>query len=101
MVTVGLGSAGHVWLVSGRRLLIWPFRKSGQCRELTLPPTDLAHRAELVTVFLPEGSQVNHFTSITEIITTVILGNFGSFQINFNRSYKRKRECALFELRCY
>ena len=32
---------------------------SSQCRELTLPPSDLAHRADLVSVFIAEGSQVS------------------------------------------
>jgi len=56
--------------VCGRRLLIWQYKQtldarrqwrvvSSQCRELTLPPSDLAHRADLVSVFIAEGSQVS------------------------------------------
>ena len=50
---------GWAWLVSGRRLLVWRYAQAGSeaasrrlalCRELTLPPSDLAHRAELVQV---------------------------------------------------
>jgi len=53
-VTVSLGRNGWAWLVSGRRLVIWRYRAGGgraQCRELSLPPSDLAHRAELCLVY--------------------------------------------------
>jgi len=53
-VTVSLGRNGWAWLVSGRRLVIWKYRAGGgraQCRELSLPPSDLAHRAELCLVY--------------------------------------------------
>jgi nuclear pore complex protein Nup133 len=59
LVSVQLSNCGWAWLVCGRRLLIWQYKQNGpskwqsvsQCRELTLPPSDLAHRAELVIVF--------------------------------------------------
>jgi len=53
-VTVSLGRNGWAWLVSGRRLVIWRYKAGGgraQCRELSLPPSDLAHRAELCLVY--------------------------------------------------
>ena len=56
-------------MVCGRRLLIWQYRQSpvltdtpskksllNQCFELQLPQSDLAHRAELVSVFVSSGS---------------------------------------------
>lgn len=58
-MSVQLSKCGWAWLVCGRRLLIWQYKQNGpskwqsvsQCRELTLPPSDLAHRAELVIVY--------------------------------------------------
>ena len=53
-VTVSLGKSGWAWLVSGRRLIVWRYTAGGgraQCRELSLPPSDLAHRAELCLVY--------------------------------------------------
>jgi len=46
--------------------LVWQYRQDGpskwtsvsQCRELTLPPSDLAHRADLVTVYLHKKATV-------------------------------------------
>ena len=58
-VTVSLGSSGWAWLVSGRRLVVWRYRAGGarsQCRELALPPSDLAHKAELCLVYSAPGS---------------------------------------------
>lgn len=65
-----ISQLGFAWLVCGRRLLIWQYQQeynnvgtpskrqvlSGQCFELQLPQSDLAHRAELVSVFLLSGS---------------------------------------------
>uniref|UniRef100_T1J954 Nucleoporin Nup133/Nup155-like C-terminal domain-containing protein n=1 Tax=Strigamia maritima TaxID=126957 RepID=T1J954_STRMM len=58
-MSVKLSESGWAWLVCGRRLFIWRFVQtsgprhlSSQCRELTLPPSDLAHKADLVSVFL-------------------------------------------------
>ncbi|KAB7507994.1 Nuclear pore complex protein, partial [Armadillidium nasatum] len=60
-----LAPSGWAWLVAGRRLLIWKYRLEGskrianhQFRELTLPPSDLAHRAQLVSVFSQGEGQV-------------------------------------------
>ncbi|XP_076054579.1 nuclear pore complex protein Nup133 isoform X2 [Oratosquilla oratoria] len=60
-----LDPSGWAWLVCGRRLLIWRYRPEGekrlantQFRELTLPPSDLAHRAQLVTVYASSENQV-------------------------------------------
>ncbi|KAF4526274.1 hypothetical protein B566_EDAN010984 [Ephemera danica] len=64
-VSVRLGASGWAWFVCGRRLLVWQYRQGqgrwapgSQCRELTLPPSDLAHRAQLVAVYLPERANV-------------------------------------------
>ena len=59
-VTVRLGTGGWAWLVSGRRLVVWRNKSGGgraQCRELSLPPSDLAHRADLCLVGQGEGGQ--------------------------------------------
>lgn len=72
MVSVRISDCGYAWLVCGRRLLVWQYKQSvnnimmvgtpqrrtqgGQCFELTLPQSDLAHRAELVSVFTSPGS---------------------------------------------
>ena len=59
-VTVRLGRHGWAWLVSGRRLVVWRYTTGGgraQCRELSLPPSDLAHRADLCLVGQGEGGQ--------------------------------------------
>lgn len=81
-VSVKYSKNGWAWAVSGRKLLIWQFKgpsriaSSGsgpdaaklaktpsgrnvasQCRELTLPHCDIGHKARLITVFVPEGSQ--------------------------------------------
>lgn len=65
-----ISADGWAWFVCGRRLLIWQYKQtldagkqrhvlSSQCQELTLPPSDLAHRADLVSVYIAEGSQVS------------------------------------------
>ncbi|CAH1116722.1 unnamed protein product [Phaedon cochleariae] len=70
VVSARISEIGYAWVVCGRRLLIWqyrqttvapgtPQRKTGsinQCFELQLPQSDLAHRAELVAVFINAGS---------------------------------------------
>ncbi|KAJ8941363.1 hypothetical protein NQ314_010426 [Rhamnusium bicolor] len=70
VVSARISECGYAWVVCGRRLLIWqyrttssapgtPQRKHGginQCFELQLPQSDLAHRAELVSVFIAAGS---------------------------------------------
>ncbi|XP_021913246.1 nuclear pore complex protein Nup133 [Zootermopsis nevadensis] len=68
-VSVHISVDGWAWFVCGRRLLIWQYKQaldagkqrrvlSSQCQELTLPPSDLAHKADLVSVYIAEGSQV-------------------------------------------
>nr|XP_018899604.1 PREDICTED: nuclear pore complex protein Nup133 [Bemisia tabaci] len=53
---------GWAWFVVGRRLFVWQtigsFAKSLQCWELTLPPSDLAHGAALVSVFMKKGNSM-------------------------------------------
>lgn len=68
-VSVSVSHNGWAWLVCGRRLLVWqckitihdpkqrPSFKS-QCRELLLPQSDLAHKADCIAVWLPPGLQV-------------------------------------------
>lgn len=75
VVSVRISECGFAWLVCGRRLLVWQYRQSihggqmgtgtpqrktsggsTQCYELTLPQSDLAHRADLVSVFTVPGS---------------------------------------------
>lgn len=72
VVSARIAECGYAWVVCGRRLLIWqyrhiisapgtPQRKHGnlnQCFELLLPQSDLAHRAELVSVFISTGSNI-------------------------------------------
>lgn len=68
-VSVGVSVDGWVWLVCGRRLLVWQCKTTihdikqrrtfkSQCRELLLPQSDLAHKAECIAVWLPPGHQV-------------------------------------------
>lgn len=72
VVTARISECGFAWVVCGRKLLIWQYRQSpvppgtstpqrrqtilNQCYELQLPQSDLAHRAELVSVFQTPGS---------------------------------------------
>jgi nuclear pore complex protein Nup133 len=79
-VSVNYSKNGWAWAVSGRKLLIWQYKNpsklqstgsemgkltknaagrnvASQCRELTLPHCDIGHKARLITVFVPEGSQ--------------------------------------------
>ena len=67
-VTVRVGEQGWAWLVSGRRLVVWRVRPGGgraQCRELSLPPSDLAHRADLCLVGQSEGGQTPHCLAVS------------------------------------
>ncbi|KAG6799905.1 nuclear pore complex protein [Apis mellifera caucasica] len=68
-VSVNISIDGWAWLVCGRRLLVWQCKTTihdskqkrtfkSQCRELLLPQSDLAHKAECVAVWLPSGYQV-------------------------------------------
>lgn len=88
-VSVLMSPNGWAWLVFGRRLVLWRYqpafsgkgqsgasqRSLASCRELTLPPSDLAHNARLVNVVTtgnnmtpaciavsPEGKFGNLFT---------------------------------------
>ncbi|CAH1978388.1 unnamed protein product [Acanthoscelides obtectus] len=68
LVSARISESGYVWIVCGRRLLIWQYKQVAtqsstpqtpqrkhaslnQCYELQLPQSDLAHKAELVSVF--------------------------------------------------
>ena len=70
-VSVGVSVDGWVWLVCGRRLLVWQCKTTihdakqrrtfkSQCRELLLPQSDIAHKAECIAVWLPTGHQVRY-----------------------------------------
>ena len=71
-VSISISPNGWAWLVHGRRLVIWRYTRgnltsssgrsgfasvSANCRELTLPPSDLAHNAKLVNVFAVNENQ--------------------------------------------
>lgn len=53
-VTVKVDPSGWAWLVGGRKLFVWRYKQTTargvQCKELTLPPSDLAHSAARVCV---------------------------------------------------
>ncbi|XP_062532188.1 nuclear pore complex protein Nup133 isoform X1 [Bombyx mori] len=69
-ISVRLSTCGWCWVVSGRRILAWeqspidtdedPANVTGisAARELTLPQTDLAHKADLVVLFYGNDSQM-------------------------------------------
>ncbi|KAH8382783.1 hypothetical protein KR009_005236 [Drosophila setifemur] len=76
-VSAKVSQNGWAWVVQGRRLLIWQYKDQGkpgspprvgkpnrragglaQCRELTLPYSDLGHKSELISVFQTEGQQM-------------------------------------------
>ena len=58
-LSVKISNFGWAWLVCGRRLFVWKFKQSQStrsttacpCFELKLPPSDVAHKADLVCVF--------------------------------------------------
>nr|XP_022333914.1 nuclear pore complex protein Nup133-like [Crassostrea virginica] len=54
-ITVKIDPSGWAWLVGGRKLFVWRYKgghnaRTVFCKELTLPPSDLAHNAERVCV---------------------------------------------------
>lgn len=60
-VSVRLSSCGWCWAVCGRKVLAWPWDTSlpaATARDLTLPQTDLAHKADLVVLFYENDAQV-------------------------------------------
>lgn len=68
-VSVNVSIDGWAWLVHGRKLLVWQCKTNvydpkqrrtfkSQCRELLLPQSDLAHKAECIAVWLSPGHQV-------------------------------------------
>ena len=63
-ISVCISPNGWAWLVHGRRLVVWRYNRldnkqhfSANCRELTLPPSDLAHNARLVNVYAANENQ--------------------------------------------
>ncbi|EZA47610.1 hypothetical protein DMN91_012410 [Ooceraea biroi] len=68
-VSVNVSVNGWAWLVHGRKLLVWQCKANmhdpkqrrafkTQCRELLLPQSDLAHKADCIAVWVPPGHQV-------------------------------------------
>lgn len=74
-LSVNCSGNGWAWAVFGRKLYIWQYREpktstaetvltpqrrtfAGQCRILTLPHSDIGHKASLVIVFVSEGLQM-------------------------------------------
>lgn len=74
-VSVSCSSNGWAWAVFDRKLYVWQYREpaktnpmevmtpqrrtlSGQCRILTLPHSDIGHKAQLITVIVSEGHQM-------------------------------------------
>ncbi|KAH9519639.1 hypothetical protein Btru_003224 [Bulinus truncatus] len=60
-ITACIDPSGWAWLVGGRKLFVWRYvasnnSKNVNCKELTLPPSDLAHSAERVCV-IPNENQ--------------------------------------------
>ncbi|XP_072031616.1 nuclear pore complex protein Nup133-like [Amphiura filiformis] len=59
-VSVRIDESGWACVVCGRRLFVWRYKqthvsKSTYCKELSLPPSELSHKAELVCL-MPGGS---------------------------------------------
>lgn len=64
--SASLSQDGWAWFVIGRRLFIWQATKNKQifganCKELSLPTSDLAYSANLISVFSLHGHQVRKF----------------------------------------
>ena len=68
-VSFNVSQDGWAWLVCGRRLLVWQCKTTihdpkqrrtfqTQCRELLLPQSDLAHKAECIAVWPSPNQQV-------------------------------------------
>lgn len=62
LCSASISNDGWAWFVIGRRLFIWQAIGSKQsfsaiCRELALPPSDLAYSANLISVFTLHGNQ--------------------------------------------
>ncbi|GAB1864344.1 Nuclear pore complex protein Nup133 [Camponotus japonicus] len=68
-VSVNVSADGWAWLVYGRKLLVWQCKANihdpkqrrtfkTQCRELLLPQSDLAHKANCIAVWVPPNQQV-------------------------------------------
>ncbi|CAH2046121.1 unnamed protein product, partial [Iphiclides podalirius] len=59
-VSARMSACGWCWVVAGRRVLTWPYQPAlaAAARELTLPQTDLAHKANLVVLFYDGEAQL-------------------------------------------
>ncbi|RWS30753.1 nuclear pore complex protein Nup133-like protein [Leptotrombidium deliense] len=64
-VSVKLSESGWVWLVCGRRVFVWKFKRSSldrsstcTCFELLLPPSDLSHKADLICLLENGSNQI-------------------------------------------
>lgn len=59
-ISVKIDESGWAWLVGGRKLFVWRYKQAQTgrnilCKELTLPPSDLAHSAARVCVIPSNG----------------------------------------------
>lgn len=57
-INARISSSGWAWLVCGRKLFVWQYEQDARnkrCRMLMLPPSDLAHRADLACILLRDG----------------------------------------------
>jgi hypothetical protein len=71
--SASISNDGWAWFVIGRQLLVWQavgnkHLFSTTCRELTLPPSDLAYSANLISVFTLHGNQVRGFVYTCTVI---------------------------------
>ncbi|XP_076632615.1 nuclear pore complex protein Nup133 isoform X2 [Colletes latitarsis] len=75
-ISINISEDGWVWLVCGRRLLVWQYKSTihdskqkrtfkTQCRELLLPQSDLAHKADCIAMWLPLGHQIPSCMSVS------------------------------------
>jgi len=85
-VSVNISEDGWAWLVYGRKLLVWQCKANihskqrrtfkSQCRELLLPQSDLAHKADCIAVWVLPGHQV--MKDQTNFIYNVFIINIDS-----------------------
>lgn len=64
-LSIRLSESGWAWLVSGRRLFVWQFKsgdkkKTTDCYELELPPSDLSHKSDLITLLASPDQRPGH-----------------------------------------
>lgn len=91
-VSVNISVDGWAWLVYGRKLLVWQCKTNihdpkqrrtfkTQCRELLLPQSDLAHKADCIAVWVSPGHQVLKKIKFTVILSTMYLCTFNRVDV--------------------